>query len=122
MRLTQPKFLKTYRYLRKLKKFDVMPLLHEMGSLGVSSLELMTPRDTGETASAWGYLIKKKGDSYKLVWTNRAMGGQTPITLLLQYGHGSKSGYYISGRDYINPALRPIYDTFLKRLGQEVAA
>ncbi len=117
-----PKFGKTVGYLEKLTKYDVRPLLHRMGQLGVEKLAAATPVDSGETASAWGYKIKGNTKQYKLVWTNSVVAGRAPLVLMLQYGHATKSGYFLSGRDFINPALLPVYETLLERLGQEVGS
>jgi len=117
-----PKFLKTQRYLQKLERYDARSLLHAMGQLGVDHLRQTTPKDSSETANAWAYKIKGNKQQYKLVWTNSVMAGRAPLVLLLQYGHATKSGYFLSGRDFINPALLPVYETFLERLGQEVTS
>jgi hypothetical protein len=117
-----PKFGKTVGYLEKLTKYDVRPLLHQMGKMGMEHLRQTTPVDTGETASGWGYKIKGNKKRYKLVWTNNVVVGRAPLVLLLQYGHATKSGYFLSGRDFINPALLPIYETLLEKLGQEVSS
>ena len=120
--LKQPKFVKTYRYLRKLEKFDPTDLMHEMGRMGVNLLSGTTPTDSGETAQSWGYKIKKSKTGFKLIWTNSVMAGRAPLVLLLQYGHATKSGFFLSGRDFINPALRPVYIAFMKGLSQEVVS
>lgn len=117
-----PKFGKTVGYLEKLIKYDVRPLLHQMGQLGVQRLAQTTPVDSGETAGAWSYKIKGNVKQYKLVWTNSVVAGRAPLVLMLQYGHATKSGYFLSGRDFINPALLPVYETLLERLGQEVSS
>ena len=115
-----PKFGKTLGYLDRLGRYDVKTLLHQMGRMGVEHLRQSTPRDTGESANAWAYKIKGDKKQYKLVWTNTVMAGRAPLVLLLQYGHATKSGYFLSGRDFINPALLPVYETFMAKLGQEV--
>lgn len=117
-----PKFGKTVGYLEKLTKYDVKDLLHQMGQMGVDRLAASTPVDSGETANAWGYKIKGNSQRYKLVWTNMIVAGRAPLVLMLQYGHATKSGYFLSGRDFINPALLPVYETLLERLGQEVSS
>jgi hypothetical protein len=124
IKLSVPKFRKTRKYFKKLDRIDVRPLLERMGQEGIVALANSTPVDSGETSSMWEYKIESKngGREYKLSWTNSAMGGRTPIVILLQYGHATKSGYFLSGRDFINPALRPVYQNFMKSLGQEVAS
>lgn len=124
IKLSLPKFRKTRKYFKKLDRIDVRPLLERMGQEGIVALSAGTPVDSGETASQWAYNIESRsgGREYKLSWTNSAMGGRTPIVVLLQYGHATKSGYFLSGRDFINPALRPVYNNFMKSLGQEVVS
>jgi len=117
--ITEPKFKKTFSFLEHLADFDPRPILHEYGQLGVGALSSATPVDTGETASKWSYKVKQKGERYKLIWTNSEVVGDAPLVLLLQYGHGTKSGFFLGGRDFINPALKPIYDSLHERLIEE---
>lgn len=117
-----PKFGKTTGYLERLLKYDVRPLLHEMGRMGVRKLAETTPKDSGETAGAWNYKIRGNKDSYKLIWTNDIVADRTPLVLMLQYGHGTRGGYFVQGRDFINPALLPVYDALFEKLGQEVSS
>lgn len=77
---------------------------------GARALAAATPSDTGETASSWGYeILNEKGRVY-IFWTNTNVNNGVPIALLLQLGHGTGTGGYVQGRDYINPALKPIFD------------
>ena len=117
--ISQPKFNKTLSFLDKLDKFDARKTLELYGRLGVGALSAATPVDTGETASKWSYKIKGNRELYKLIWTNSEVVGATPLVLMLQYGHATKSGYFLSGRDFINPALQPIYDALAKALLEE---
>jgi hypothetical protein len=117
--ISKPKFNKTFAFLDSLDKFDARRVLEEYGQLGVSALASATPVDTGDTASKWSYKIAGNHKRYRLIWTNSEMAGTAPLVLLLQYGHATKSGYFLSGRDIINPALRPIYDSLKKRLLEE---
>ncbi len=119
IKITKPKFNKTHSFLDKLDKFDARPILEQYGRLGVGALSSATPVDTGETASKWSYKIKGNKKRYKLIWTNSAVVGSAPLVLMLQYGHATKSGYFLSGRDFINPALKPIYDALSKALLEE---
>lgn len=120
IRVTKPSFKKTGKFLRKLQKFDPKSILEEYGRRGVIALANATPKDTGETAAGWDYKVEGGGDRYRIVWTNSKEAGGTPLVLLLQYGHATKSGWFISGRDFINPALKPVYDALNKRLLKEV--
>lgn len=122
IRITKPKFGKTQRYLEKLEDYDPKALLEDIGRIGVQALSDNTPVDSGKTAQSWSYRVEGRGESYKVIWTNTEMAGRAPLVLLLQYGHATKSGFFLSGRDFINPALKPVYETFLKRLGQEVTS
>jgi hypothetical protein len=117
--ITKPKFKKTISFLERLETFDPQPILHEYGQAGVAALAGGTPVDTGETASKWSYKVERKGEQYKIIWSNSEMAGSAPLVLMLQYGHATKSGYFLSGRDFINPALRPIYDSLHERLMEE---
>jgi hypothetical protein len=77
---------------------------------GVAALSAATPVDTGETANSWGYKITMTGNEYTITWTNKNVNDGANIAILLQYGHATGTGGYVSGYDYINPAIRPIFD------------
>lgn len=117
--ITKPKFKKTATFFDRLDKFDPRPILEQFGPIGVSALSAATPVDTGETAGKWSYKIEGNKERYTLTWSNSEMAGRTPLVLLLQYGHATKGGYFLSGRDFINPALRPVYDAIQKTLIKE---
>lgn len=97
-------------FLKKSSKIDLMTLLNKCGEKGVSALRLATPIDSGETASSWGYEIIKKSNGYVIYWTNDNIVSGVSIALIIQYGHGTRNGGYVQGRDYINPSIRPIFD------------
>lgn len=84
--------------------------LEEWGQRGVDALSQATPIDTGETASSWRYVVNRSFGSVSISWENDSMIGSAPLAVLLQYGHGTRNGGYVQGRDYINPAMRPIFD------------
>jgi hypothetical protein len=115
----KPEFKKTIAFLDKLDKFDAKSILVQYGRLGVQALAAATPALTGETAGKWSYKIKGSRERYKLIWTNSEMAGTAPLVLLIQYGHGTRGGTFVSGKDFINPALRPIYDALSDRLLEE---
>ena len=79
-----------------------------------------TPVDTGETASSWGYTLEETKKGISIVWTNSNVNEGVPIALILQYGHGTGTGGYVKGRDYINPAIRPIFDKIAEKVWNEV--
>lgn len=113
-------FSKTEAFLKKLRKLDLNSILVKYGELGVSALANATPIDSGKTADSWGYKITKKRGAFTITWTNSNVSNGVPIALLIQYGHGTGTGGYVQGRDYIKPAIRPIFDNLAKELWEEV--
>lgn len=120
LRFKKPAFKKTLARLERLEKLDPRALLEDTGRRGVLALANATPVDTGETANSWSYTIEGSWPSYKISWSNSVMAGGVPLVVLLQYGHATKSGYFLSGRDFINPALDTVHAYFYDRLRQEV--
>ena len=115
-------FKKLDSYLEKKKEIAGEGILDECGRLGVEALRDATPKRTGKTAASWGYrIVRKNGTPTAIEWynTNRSSSGEC-IALLIQYGHGTQNGGYIEGRDYINPALEPIFDEIAERVIKEV--
>jgi hypothetical protein len=104
------KYRETLSRLRRLQSSQFALELDKFGQRGVSALSQGTPKNSGETSSGWSYEIRKTPTSISIVWTNSVMAGGVPLAVLLQYGHGTRSGSYVEGRDYINPALRPVFD------------
>lgn len=113
-------FNNTEKFLKSAKELRIIQILNEYGKKGVDSLSLNTPINTGETASLWNYEIHVSKDTYKLIWTNDSMNDGIPIVILLQYGHATKNGGYIEGTDFINPAIKPIFDEITNELWREV--
>ena len=102
---------KTEASLRKmLQRDNVLRLLHQYGSIGVQALSEATPKDSGETAGAWYYEITQGAGGYSLVFRNSNINDGELIAILLHYGHGTRNGGYVTGRDYINNAIQPIFD------------
>lgn len=103
---------RTDRMLRTLSQTEnLFKGLSALGERGVNALAANTPADTGLTASAWGYDLEISGRTSRITWTNSSVtsDGQ-PIVIMLQYGHGTGTGGYVRGRDFINPAIAPIFD------------
>lgn len=95
----------------------IRSVLDRYGRQGVAALQMYTPKDSGETANSWKYEIFNLG----IAWSNtNVTGNGTPVAILLQYGHGTKNGGYVQGRDYINPALQPIFDEIADNCWKEV--
>lgn len=109
---------KTIRWLRKMANIETRfdAALERAGREGVRALEAATPKDTGLAASAWFFDIKKGPLSSTIEWHNADIEGGYNVALLLQYGHGTGTGGYVTGVDFINPALRPVFEAF----GQDV--
>ena len=113
-------FSKSKSFLKKIAKKTNELSLDEWGRIGVETLSSATPIDTGKTANSWYYTITKTKSGLKLVWNNSNVNDGVNIALIIQYGHVSKSGVYIKGRDYINPALRPVFDKIAETAWREV--
>jgi hypothetical protein len=113
-------FDKTERYLRRLKTAQLYAVLNKYGSMGVNALSNATPVESGETAASWTYSIQQRPGYYSIRWHNTHEHKGLPIAVLLQYGHGTGTGGYVQGRDYINPAVRPIFDQMANDVWKEV--
>ena len=96
--------------------------LNQYGRRGVDALSAATPIDSGKTASSWNYEIHRSKDLVEIVWTNSNVNDGAPIVILLQYGHATGNGGYVQGYDFINPAIRPIFDEIEKDLWKEVTS
>lgn len=122
---TSGDFSKTFKYLGKLESFKkqkLMSILRKYGEEGVKSLREFTPRDTGNTANSWSYEIKEGADSVTLSFVNDSQNDGIPIAILLQYGHGTGTGGYVQPNDYINPAMKPIFQKIAADAWKEVRA
>ena len=96
-------------------------VLDKYGRKGVAALSSATPVDTGLTASSWFYKIENKNGVAKIEFHNSNIQNGVPIAVILQYGHGTRNGGYVVGRDYINPAIQPVFDELAKNAWKEVA-
>lgn len=113
-------FSKTIKFLEFMKNRGHYNKLHEFGRRGVDALASATPRDSGETAQCWGYDIKHTKNSVTIRWTNSNIVDGVNIAILIQYGHGTGTGGYVQGREYINPAIRPIFDSIVQDVWKQV--
>ena len=115
-------FSKTFKFLEGARHLMNIPsVLEKYGQRGVDALSAATPLDTGKTASSWYYEVRESKDSYQLLFSNSNVNKGVPIAIILQYGHGTRNGGYVEGRDYINPALQPIFDELADKVWKEVA-
>lgn len=103
-------FSKTVKFLKKNKEKKFLKKLNKFGEIGVQALADATPKRTGTTAASWGYEIVISNGSASIIWTNTNNNHGVYIAVLIQYGHGTRNGGYVQGIDYINPAMRPIFD------------
>lgn len=115
-------FSKTTRFLSNAAVFKARPILNNYGEQGVKALESATPADSGVTANSWGYKTSVTKKGYSINWFNSNTSNGIPIVILLQYGHATGNGGYVQGRDFINPAIKPILDKIADKLLKEVLA
>lgn len=113
-------FSKVTKYLIKAKKGIRLRDLDKYGKQGVAALSSATPVDTGLTASSWYYKIERDSSTISITFLNSNVQNGVPIAVILQYGHGTGTGGWVQGRDYINPALRPIFDKIADDAWKEV--
>lgn len=107
-------------FLKNIKEAKFTNILHKYGKLGVEALTAATPVDTGMTAVSWYYEIVEKQGTYTIHWCNSNLENGVPIAILIQYGHATKNGGYVQGRDFINPAMRSVFDKLADALWREV--
>jgi hypothetical protein len=113
-------FHNTEKYLSKLSSAQLFATLEKYGTLGVAALSNATPTDTGLTAESWYYDVVERPGYYSIRWHNRHVEEGLPIAILIEYGHGTGTGGYVHGRDFIMPAIRPIFDQMAEEAWKEV--
>lgn len=113
-------FSKLSKYLERAKETARLGILDKYGRAGVSALASATPVETGLTASSWYYTIERTRGSAKIVFHNSNIQNGVPIAIILQYGHGTGTGGWVEGRDYINPAIQPVFDDIANEAWREV--
>lgn len=115
-------YKRTEDFLAQLQKFSPEDFLKPFGQQGVDALILATPKDSGLAAESWFYQIKTTPDYVELSWHNRDVeNGGFPVAVVLQYGYSTGTGGYVQGRDYINPAMKPIFDRIESELRKAVS-
>lgn len=117
---TAGSFDKTLKFLEFMKSGRIFDVLNHYGPVGVDALSRATPRDTGLAASSWKYEVVHKPGMHAIYWSNTDNEGGLNIAVIIQYGHGTGTGGYVEGIDYINPALRPIFDKILEDVWRQV--
>lgn len=108
------------RYLERAKKGIRISSLERFGREGVAALASATPLESGETANSWDYKIENQNGIVKIGFYNSNVVKGVPIAIILQYGHGTRNGGYVQGRDYINPAIQPVFDQIAEHAWKEV--
>ena len=113
-------YSKVTRYFERLKEAARLGILDKYGREGVAALSSATPKDSGTTANSWGYEIEHSSGTAKIIFTNSNVNKGVNIAVILQYGHGTGTGGWVQGRDYINPAIQPIFDKIADEAWKEV--
>lgn len=114
-------FTKTSKFFERCKNLFKLGVLDKYGREGVAALSMATPVDTGKTAASWRYRVTSNDTSLTIEWLNdNTTVDGIPIAVLIQYGHGTGNGGYVRGRDFINPAIQPIFDKIADELWKEV--
>ena len=113
-------FSKLTRYFEKLKNAVRLGILDKYGREGVAALASATPTDSGETSSSWSYNIVHSKGSVTINFNNSNIQNGVPIAIILQYGHATRNGGWVEGRDYINPVIQPVFDEIANKAWKEV--
>lgn len=115
-------FNNTERFLNRMKRREYLKVLNRYGTIGVTALSGATPTRTGKTASSWTYEVELGSSESKITFLNNNVNKNVNIAIILQYGHGTGTGGYVAGRDYINPAIQPVFDRIANEAWKEVTA
>lgn len=114
-------FNKTRNLIKNIQNRKYMDILNRIGRIGVEALSRATPVDTGKTSNSWGYSIEQGRDSISVIWTNsNIVNDWANVAILIQYGHATRNGGYVQGRDYINPAMKPLFDELAKKAWEAI--
>lgn len=119
---TTGKLKKTEKFLSKMSNFDIRRILNKYGEEGVNALAENTPVRSGETASSWRYKVSINNGIATVTWLNTHVEKGVNIAIILQYGHGTRNGGYVQGIDYINPALKPVFNALAEEAWMEVTS
>lgn len=117
---TKGDFSHLEKFLADVQRRQYLSILDKYGKQGIAALESATPKDSGKTASSWSYEIVQNFGSSSIYFTNSNTNEGINIAIILQYGHGTGTGGYVEGRDYINPAIQPVFDQIVDAAWKEV--
>lgn len=115
-------FANTERFLRNVSKIDYRSIVNEAAQDGVKALQAATPRDSGLAAESWGVKVVTFKGGARITWTNSDVETGFPVAIMLQYGYGTGTGGYVQGVDYINPAMKPIFDQIADKVWKAVTS
>lgn len=115
-------FKNTEDFLKKMSKMDISGVLNSCGQLGVSALAKATPLETGRAQHSWSYKVSGSNGAYEIAWLNNDTENGFQVVIMLQYGYGTGTGGYVQGRDFINPAMRPVFDTIADKVWKAVTS
>jgi len=115
-------FKNTERFFSRAQNLKVQSILQEYGAKGVLALSQATPKDTGLTALSWNYKLTISNLGYNIIWYNTNIDDGVPIAIIIQYGHGTGNGGYVLPNDYINPAMKKIFDGMADDIWKEVSS
>jgi hypothetical protein len=115
-------FEKLELFLDRMLNFDIHRAVAPFAQDGVDALSAATPRDTGLAASEWGYVIQTRGDRVKITWVNMNVESGFKVAIQLQYGYATGTGGFVAGQDYINPAMKPIFDRIAEGVWKAVTS
>lgn len=118
---TSGHFNKSTAFLNRLHILKITSILERYGAQGVAALSAATPQDTGLTAASWSYSVGQKDGSYWIDFHNSNLVKGIPVVVLIQYGHGTRNGGYVVGRDFINPALASVFESIKNDVWKEVS-
>ena len=113
-------FSKVNKFLEKARNVVKLDDLDKYGQAGVDALSAATPTETGKTASSWYYTIERQNGKVSINYHNSNINNGVPIAIILQFGHATGTGGWVEGRDYINPAIQPIFDEIANNAWREV--
>ncbi len=113
-------FSKLTSFFERVREAVRLGRLDKYGREGVAALMSATPADSGQTARSWYYRIEQQKGSVRIIFNNSNVQNGVPIAVILQYGHGTRTGGWVQGRDYINPAIRPVFDRITEYAWREV--
>lgn len=119
---TSGSFKNTEDFLKKVSKLDILGVLNSCGELGVSALAKATPIESGRAQHSWGYRVSGSRGSYEIAWVNTDTENGFQVVIMLQYGYGTGTGGYVQGRDFINPAMKPVFDRIADKVWKAVTS